>query len=514
MSNAWLACTSPDTAWAHFAWSDFARLPEAERERLLVILPVHGFADHGLGLPLDVEEVLGSAVLNHALTASPHAPPCRVLPPLRLGLAPYPSTFFGIDPETAHAQVREIAAGVRAAGCRRLVFFTTSPWNEEFIDAASRDLRADTGMHTFFIHLGALGCDFHPAAPGRAAARDAAAYVLGLDSPPAARAGAVHDADFRPGRYVQPTPLNTPPGKDGRTIVARAGDHLQRLLREIDARGGRPASPPVRGDAPSFTTPVWPPVYRSSHYLGALDREQLESLPDKASALVILPLGAIEQHGRHLPVGVDSILGQAWLAHALPKLPADARVYVAPPLMVGKSNEHTGFPGTLSVSATTLRRLLLALATQVRDLGFRQIAVLNTHGGNSAVIVYTLREIQTTLGLRAGMLSGYYRPELSAQEAAYGFHAGEWETSLMLACAPSLVRMDEAVCEYPARLDDPGELRPEDAPAVFSWLTRDVSQSGVMGDAPAATVEKGQRWLEEASTALARRIVSLLRPTP
>lgn len=509
MSNDWLARVPASAAWSDQAWSDFAAMPAAERERLLIVLPVHGFADHGLGLPLDAEESVGSAVLAHALAEG--VPPCRLLPPLRSGLAPYPSCFFGLDPETAHAQLREIVAGVAGAGFHRLVFFNTSPWNEEFVDVASRDLRADTGLQTFFIHLGALGCDFHPAGAGRARAQAAALHVLGRSTPEAARPGDVRDAGLRPGRYLQPVPLKSDSSLDGARVLAQAGEHLARLLVEIDARGG-PPSPLVTIAAPTAITTLWPATYRNRYYLPALTREALEALPGKDRALVIIPTGAIEQHGPHLPVGVDAILGQAWLAHALPRLPADAAVYVAPPVIVGKSNEHTGFPGTLTVSATTLRRLLLALATQLSELGFRRIAVLNTHGGNSAVLVYTLREIQTRLGLTAGMLSGYYRPPLSAQEAAYGFHAGEWETSLMLAVAPELVRMERAVCEYPARIEDPGELRPEDAPAVFSWLTHDVSRSGVMGDAPAATAEKGHRWLDEAATALAARIASLLGP--
>ncbi|MDR0901581.1 MAG: creatininase family protein, partial [Opitutaceae bacterium] len=175
-----------------------------------------------------------------------------------------------------------------------------------------------------------------------------------------------------------------------------------------------------------------------------------------------------------------------------------------------KSNEHTGFPGTVSLSARTLRRLLLALAAHLRDLGFRHIAILNTHGGNSPVIVYTLREIQARLGLRAGMIAIPRAAELSAQETANGFHAGEWETALMLACAGKLVRMGRAVREHPAQIDAPGELRPGGAPAVFAWLTSDISASGVMGDAPAATQKKGARWLEESSAALARRIEELL----
>ncbi|WP_334318956.1 creatininase family protein, partial [Termitidicoccus mucosus] len=341
-----------------------------------------------------------------------------------------------------------------------------------------------------------------------------------------ARPADVRDLAFRPGNFRQPAPLPPPVlAPDPVALIDSTARHLARLLAEIDAH------PPLGADpraAASHRAPVMLPRLPESYpvstagsafaapyrarYLPALTQARLDAFADKARALVIIPTGAIEQHGRHLPVGVDAILGQAWLNHALPKLsPAAApRVFVAPPVTCGKSNEHAGFPGTVSLSARTLRRLLLALAAHLRGLGFRHIAILNTHGGNSPVIVYTLREIQTVLGLRAGML-GLPRPaDLSAQEAANGFHAGEWETALMLACAGKLVRMDRAVREHPAQVDDPGELRPGGAPAVFAWLTRDISASGVMGDATAATLKKGARWLDESSTALAHRIEELL----
>jgi creatinine amidohydrolase len=81
----------------------------------------------------------------------------------------------------------------------------------------------------------------------------------------------------------------------------------------------------------------------------------------------------------------------------------------------------------------------------------------------------------------------------------------------MLSVAGALVRMEKARCEYPARLDDPGELRPEAAPATFSWATQDVSRTGIMGDAPAASEEKGRRWLELGADRVAEQIAELCR---
>ncbi|HEX2101522.1 MAG TPA: creatininase family protein, partial [Candidatus Synoicihabitans sp.] len=507
----WLANADFDTAWAHATWTDFAHAPA--RERQFAVLPVFGYADHGLGAALDAEEVVGSEILHRAVRYTKTTLPLKVLPPLRFGLAPYSSTFFGIDPETAHDLVRELAGSVQAAGFTKLVFFVTSPWQDEFVDAASRDARVDLGLQTFGINLSGLGLDFHPTSASRVQLHALVAHLLGRAPAAASRPEQSSDAHFRPGRWDQPAPVPATNAKiDSEALLEAAGAHLARLLAEIEARAPLGATaqrfPAVLPLAPAPRAPdalaVWP--RHRTRYLGALTRDELEALPEKERAFVIIPTGAIEQHGPHLPVGVDSILGQAWLDHALPRLPPELPVWVAPPITFGKSNEHVGFPGTIHVSAKTLRRLLLSLARQLHDLGFRQIGLLNTHGGNSAVLVYTLREIQTTLGLRAGLIGHPFRPELSAQEAEYGFHAGQWETALMLAAATATVRMDRAVAEFPARIEDPGQLRPENAPATYSWISRDISRSGVMGDATRATREEGERWLDQASAALAQRI--------
>jgi creatinine amidohydrolase len=252
------------------------------------------------------------------------------------------------------------------------------------------------------------------------------------------------------------------------------------------------------------------PSYRD-RYLPAMTLRKIMALPDKAWAPVILATGAIEQHGPHLPVAVDALMGQVWISRTLAKLPEGASCYVAPPITIGKSNEHTGFPGTLMISRETLRQQILAVARQVHAWGFRSLAVINTHGGNVPVVIPTLREIRATFGMRAAMLQARPAAGLSAQEATFGIHAGEVETSWILAAAGRLADSAKAVCEYPAMLDDPGEIRPVAAPAMVAWASRDISKSGIMGDATAATAEKGERWLEAGSTDLAQAILDVCR---
>jgi creatinine amidohydrolase len=246
-------------------------------------------------------------------------------------------------------------------------------------------------------------------------------------------------------------------------------------------------------------------------YLPAMTLSRIRALPDKAWAPVILATGAIEQHGPHLAVAVDALMGQVWLSLALSRLPAGASCYVAPPITIGKSNEHTGFPGTLMISRDTLRSQILAVARQSHAWGFRSLAVINTHGGNVPVLVPTLREIRALYGMRAAILPSKPVHDISAQEATFGIHAGEVETSWIMAAAGRLADSSRAVCEFPAQIDDPGDVRPVAAPALVAWASRDISKSGIMGDAAAANAEKGERWLGIGATAYAEAIAEVCR---
>jgi creatinine amidohydrolase len=518
MSMLWLADVDRETFWAHQPWTAFG--PSAIDDHAIAIMPLFGMADHGMGLPLDAEEVLGSAIVKRAVQQLAASVKVRVLPPVRFVIGPYASCVFAIDPETAHDQLMELSAGVKAAGFHKLVFVNASPWNLEFVDATSRDVRVELGLQTFVVNLNSLGLSFHPTSADRAKAQSAVARRLGETPRPAPRAtptaGVPSDPHFRPGNFKAQTHLPPGPPVDGTFFADQASDRLAELLLEIAARvpvsgGTRRTGLELKRLPPSEsgdTGPVFPHGFRS-RYLPAMHREDWDRIQDRAKAWVIIPTGSIEQHGPHLPVGVDSILGHAWVAQTVGRFPTGAKVYVAPPITYGKSNEHLGFPGTLSISGKTFRRILLAQAAQLRAAGFRQIAVLNSHGGNSAVLSYTLREIQGSMDLRIGVLGQPYKPELSAVESELGFHAGEWETSLMLAIASDLVQMDKAVSEYPGRRDESGTVRFNDGPAFVSWMTSDISESGVMGDAKAASAEKGQLWLERGAAALAQKLSSL-----
>jgi creatinine amidohydrolase len=255
---------------------------------------------------------------------------------------------------------------------------------------------------------------------------------------------------------------------------------------------------------------TWIPDARNFAYL---NWKQVDALP-RETTLLVLPTAAIEQHGHHLPLATDTLINNLLLGHALAKLPADAPVYALPPVHYGKSNEHIGFPGTLSVSSSTFMAVLRDLGASLSSAGFRKLALYNTHGGNTALIDVMARDLRAEFKLRTFALhgSGGIKFEgLKPQERAYGFHAGEVETAFLLAAAPELVDRSAYTANYIADVAKPEMLLPENAPATFAWLTRDISASGVMGDPRPATAENGARWIEEAATRLAAALEAMMR---
>ena len=254
---------------------------------------------------------------------------------------------------------------------------------------------------------------------------------------------------------------------------------------------------------------TWIPDDRNFAYL---NWKQVEALP-KDKTLLVLPTAAIEQHGHHLPLATDTLINNLLLGKAFARLPQEASVYALPPICYGKSNEHIGFPGTLSVSATTFMAVVRDLGASIAASGFKKLVLYNSHGGNSALNDVMARDLRAEFGLRTFQMSasgGAKFEDISAQERAYGFHAGEFETSLLLSATPHLVDTSAYTVNYIADVQKPEVLKPEFAPATFAWLTRDIAASGVMGDPNPSTAEKGERWIEQAAIAAAACLEAML----
>jgi creatinine amidohydrolase len=255
---------------------------------------------------------------------------------------------------------------------------------------------------------------------------------------------------------------------------------------------------------------TWIPDSRNFAYL---NWKQVDVLP-RESTLLVLPTAAIEQHGPHLPLATDTLINNLLLGYALEKLAPELPVYALPPVHYGKSNEHMGFPGTLSVSASTFMAVLRDLGASISSAGFKKLVLYNTHGGNTSLVDVMARDLRAEFGLRMFALhgsGGIPFEGLDPQERAYGFHAGEVETSFLLASMPKLVDRSAYTTNYIADIAKPELLRPEDAPAIFSWLTADIAPSGVLGDPRPATPEKGASWIEEASAQIAKLLEAMFR---
>jgi creatinine amidohydrolase len=241
-------------------------------------------------------------------------------------------------------------------------------------------------------------------------------------------------------------------------------------------------------------------------FLPYLTWKQVEAL-DKLSTLIILPTAAIEQHGHHLPLATDTLLNNFILGRALELISPQLPAYALAPICYGKSNEHLGFPGTLSVSASTMMAVVRDVAQSVHSSGFKRLVIYNSHGGNSSLLDVMARDLRAEFGLQVFRLgAGVKLSGLGEQEGAYGYHAGEVETSLLLAATPDLVETDKYTSAYIRKIGEPGKLVPENGASTYAWLTRDISPSGVMGNPAASTKEKGERWREEMARHLAEVI--------
>jgi creatinine amidohydrolase len=245
---------------------------------------------------------------------------------------------------------------------------------------------------------------------------------------------------------------------------------------------------------------------QQSRFLPYLTTEQVANLP-KEQTVVVLPIASIEQHGPHLPIYTDSIIVQEVLNRTLALLPQDSPVWVLPLLPYGRSNEHAGFAGTVTLTSETLIRVLKEIGASVARSGFKRFAILNGHGGNTEVIDFVIRDIREQTGLLVFSLHLYLRVAVPVQglteaEKTYGIHAGDVETSILLKCRPDLVRMELAPANLPTHLQRMASP-PFMGPLTFAWLTQDITPTGVLGDATAASPAKGEHFLDDAAHQMA-----------
>jgi creatinine amidohydrolase len=234
---------------------------------------------------------------------------------------------------------------------------------------------------------------------------------------------------------------------------------------------------------------------------------------DLSGTIAVLPVAAVEQHGPHLPVGVDTFIMEGYLRRVAAALPADLPVLFLPIQTIGKSNEHIDFPGTLTLSAETVIRAWTEIGDSVRRAGVRKLVIANSHGGNVSSLDIVARDLRVRHGMLVVTASwhrfGYPDEVASPAERTHGIHAGAVETSLMMAFRPDLVRHGELRDFTPASVAIEREFKwlRVTQPIGFGWTAQDNEPAGAMGDAAAATPAKGER----AADFGAQSFVELLR---
>lgn len=251
-------------------------------------------------------------------------------------------------------------------------------------------------------------------------------------------------------------------------------------------------------------------------YFPYLTWTEIRDWPDKANTVIIQPIGAIEQHGPHLPLVVDSAIAQAVLGQALAHLDADIPALALPTLYYGKSNEHWHFPGTITLSAPTLITNLMEVGESLYRAGFRKWVLLNAHGGQPQIMEIVARDLhQQHEDFLVFPLFVWRVPNIAAElltpkELELGIHAGDAETSLLLSILPEQVKLERAVAEYPSGLPENSVLSME-GNLPFAWVTRDLSQSGVLGDPTTASQDKGDRMLASLAAGWVQTIQAVYR---
>jgi creatinine amidohydrolase len=230
-----------------------------------------------------------------------------------------------------------------------------------------------------------------------------------------------------------------------------------------------------------------------------------------AGAVAVLPVAATEQHGPHLPLGVDSLIMGFFLAAVREALPDELPALILPVQEVGCSHEHLAFPGTLSLAPRDAVSAWTAIGEGVARTGCRRVVLVSSHGGNGPAMELAAQELRvqsrmiavTTSWARLG-----HPPAPDGIDLAHDWHGGFAETSIMLAFRPDLVRRDR-LADFSSRgaeMETRFKRLRASRPAGFSWMAQDLNPEGALGNASLASAEWGRAAVQHG----ARAFVELL----
>ena len=241
-----------------------------------------------------------------------------------------------------------------------------------------------------------------------------------------------------------------------------------------------------------------------------------------ASTIAVLPVAATEQHGPHLPLRVDTALVDGVVAAALPHVGSTVPALFLPTQAIGLSPEHAAFAGTLTLKAETLIRLWTDIGESVAATGVRKLVLFNAHGGQVSAMDIVARDLRARLGMLVFSVNWYGLPLtgpqgedlnalFDAHEHRFGVHGGDMETSMMLALDPRSVEMAQA-----QNFASASEQRAQDfailgngKSAKLGWQIQDYNPAGAVGNAAAASAEKGRALVDAAGRGLAQLLAEV-----
>ena len=244
-----------------------------------------------------------------------------------------------------------------------------------------------------------------------------------------------------------------------------------------------------------------------------LTRLEMEQI-NKEETIVLIPLGALEQHGNQAPLGTDDIIAQAmteYLTRALEAEDPDFPMLIFPVIPVGLSTEHKNFCGSITLKPDTYYHLLYDICASLAHHGFKKLALLICHGGNAPIAQVLSRELRSELGISPFLLTSgaFGHPDVKATVSEgniWDFHGGEMETSMVMAVDPSLVKLETSEAGIPAAFKDKQALQPYGPVSIGwvseDWKTEDGRPIGIGGNPSGATAEKGRIILKTSADAL------------
>ncbi|MFB9927056.1 creatininase family protein [Amycolatopsis halotolerans] len=251
----------------------------------------------------------------------------------------------------------------------------------------------------------------------------------------------------------------------------------------------------------------------ASRFFAELRASQVEAARGPSS-VAVLPVGAIEQHGPHLPLATDALVAEAVSKEVVATQGEDLDLWLLPTISYGRSVEHTWAAGTLSLSTATFAATLDDIGRSVAAAGIRRLALVNGHGGNVSEIQTALRDLRLAYGLLTFAVNVFlpeeHDPAWAASENGLGIHGGAAETSLVLHLRPDLVDLGSAQRRIPAQMADKVHAR-FGGSVSFGWLANDFGAEGYLGDPTLASAEAGARGFKSLVGTLGDQLAEVAR---